>query len=367
MRQKSTILCLIGLALALAPVQGFAGSLINSEVDVDVTSNDTASAREQAMIKGQANALEDLLGRFTTGEQAKNVVSGLDQRQIAGMARGTEVLSEKMASNRYRATLKVSFDADEISKLIGGGNGGSGVAQAAPTGSFLILPSYEEDGNVLLWDEGNPWRNAWKVTGVESSSGDIIVPYGDKADISVLDVKSLSSANYSALLPLIVRYGATDIILLHAKFTQSGQTADTTLEVVKRRINRTQNEVNVLTYRADLQENRDALMARATHDIVESLQHKKNEEAESIKTVFGGEHNSLMLLASVSTLNSWTTLRAKLSTLPMVDKLEPLAISPQQVDLIIHYRGSADSLANAITAQNIRLRQTPTYWVISRD
>ena len=244
------------------------------------------------------------------------------------------------------------------------GTNNAAAVQAAPIGSFLIIPSYEEDGTVLLWDDGNPWRNAWKITGIEAATGDIIVPYGDKADMSVIDVKSLSSANFAALLPMTVRYGVTDIVLLHAKFTQA---SDTTLEVVKRRVNRTQNEVNVLTYRADPQENRDALMARATRDIVDSLEHKKNDASESTKTVYGGDHGTIMLLASISTLNSWTQLRAKLSSLPMIDKLEPLAISPQQVDLLVHYRGAADSLANAITAQNIRLVQNPNYWVISRD
>ena len=357
--------CLLGLLLCPVSSAFAGGSLINSEVEVDVTATDTADARGQAMIKGQSEALADLLGRFTTGEQAQQIIFTMDPKKIASMARGTEVLSEKMSSNRYRATLRVSFDADEISKLIGGGDSSkAAVVQAAPIGSFLIIPSYEEDGTVLLWDDGNPWRNAWKITGIEAPTGDIIVPYGDKADAAILDTKSLSSANYSALLPLVVRYGVTDIILLHAKFTQS---TETTLEVVKRRINRTQNEVNVVTYRADTQENRDALMARATHDIVDALEHKKNEEAETIKAVYGGDHGTIMVLASISTLASWTQLRAKLSTLPMIDKLEPLAISPQQVDVLVHYRGSADSLANAITAQNIRLVKSANYWVISRD
>ena len=340
------------------------GSLINSEVDVDVTAADTATAREEAMIKGQSEGLSDLLGKFTTGEQSQQILFNMDPKKIASLVRGTEVLNEKMSTNRYRAHLKISFDANEISKLIGNGSSNGQSLKPAPIGSFLIIPSYEEDGVVLLWDEGNPWRNVWKSTGLEATAGDIVVPYGDKADTSVVDIKSLSSSTFTSLLPMAVRYGTTDIVFLHAKFIQS---ADTTLEVVRRRINRTQNEVNVLTYRADPQENRDALMARATHDIVDSLEHKKNEETESIKAVFEGDHNSVMMLASISTLSSWTQLRAKLQTLPMIDKLEPLAISPQQVDLLVRYRGPADSLANAITAQNIRLVRNANYWIISRD
>ena len=366
-RSLIALICMLMLAgpVFAGGTAGAAGSVITSDVDVDATGNDAADAREQAMAKSQIDALTDLVSRFTSSDQAQQIVSSLDAKQISAMSRGTEVLSEKISSNRYRASLRVSFDADEISKLIGNnGANNSGASQPTKIGSFLIIPSYEEAGNILLWDEGNPWRNAWKATGLESTTGGIVVPYGDATDASVLDAKNLQSATFSSLLAMTVRYGVTDVILLHAKFSPG---SDAALEVIKRRINRTQNEVNVLTYRADLQETRETLMARATHDIVESLERKKNEEAESLKSVTGGDHHTLMMLVSVSTLNSWTQLRTKLSALPMIDKLETLAISPQQVDLVVHYRGAPDSLANAITGLNIRLVQNKDYWVISRD
>jgi hypothetical protein len=64
---------------------------------------------------------------------------------------------------------------------------------------------------------------------------------------------------------------------------------------------------------------------------------------------------------------SWTELRTRLASLPMIDRLELLAMSPQQVDMIVHYRGSPESLANGIIAQGLRLAQNDQYWVISRD
>jgi len=363
--KNPVIYCVAALWMAFAMPVLAAESLMNTDVEVDVTGSDAADARELALAKGQADALADLLSRFTTGEQAQQIVGDLEPKKIASMARGTEVLSEKISSNRYRASLRISFDATEVSTLLGK-PGGDANAELAPTatGSFLIIPSYEEDGTVLLWDDANPWRNAWKTAGIEARSGDIVVPFGDAADAASIDVKTLPSANYASLLPLTVRYGVTDIVLVQAKLSHDG---GMTLEVVKRRLNRTQNEVNLLTYRADPQETRDTLMARATHDVIDTLEHKKTEETEAVKTIRGGNHGTVMVLASISTLSSWTQLRTKLSTLPMIDKIEPLAISPQQVDLVIHYRGSADSLATAITARNIRLVQNSNYWVISRE
>lgn len=351
------VLCLLG-----APA--WAGeALVNSQVTVDVTGKDAADAREQAMAKAQTDALTDLLGKLTTPEQVRAILVNLEPSQVSAMVRGTEVLDEKISSNRYRADLMVTFDGDAISGLIGG-NGGNTVEQIATIGAFLVIPAYEEDGTNMLWEEGNPWRNAWKSAGLEFNSGDIVVPFGDANDRSVVDAQTVASANYAALLPLTVRYGITDIVILQAKFMHAPEMK---LEVVKRHINRNQNEVNLLTYRADPQETKDVLLSRAAHDIADILEHKKTEQLETVKTVQGGERNTVMMLASVSTLASWTQLRAKLSSLPMIDKLEILALSPQQVDMIVHYRGSPDSLSNAITAQNIRLVKSANYWVVSRD
>jgi len=358
------LFCLIWAGFALPASAGEA--LVNSEASVDVTGKDAADARAQAMVKAESDALANLLNKLTTPEQTQSIIDSMDANKVASIVRGTEVLEEKISSNRYRARIMVTFDGDQISNLIGKGPAGSadtGTDQATVS-SFLVIPGYEEDGEAMLWEDSNPWTPEWRAAGLEVASGDIVVPYGDNADISVVDTKTLASANYASLAPLTIRYGVSDIVVLQAKFTH---TPDMVLNVVKRRINRTSNEVNLLTYRADPQETKELLLARAARDIADSLEHKKTEEAENVKMVHGGERNDLMLLASVTTLHSWTEVRSKLTKLPMIDRLELMAISPQQVDMIVHYRGTADSLANAITAQNLRLVKNEKYWVVSHD
>ncbi len=361
----AALFCMVAANFINIP-QALAGEAsVNSEVEVDVTGKDAADAREQAMAKAQLDGLTDLLSKLTSPEQVHAIVTSLDPQRISAMVRSTEVLDEKITSNRYRATLMLTYDGDQISQLIeNGGVATNGVKPVVEIGSFLIIPGYEEDGVQMLWEEANPWRAACKTVGLEIASGDIIVPFGDARDAAVVDAKLLSAANYATLLPLTVRYGVSDIVIVQAKYTH---TPDPQLEVVKRRINRTQNEVNVLTYRADPQETKETLMTRAARDITSQIEHKKTEEMETTKAVQGGDRNTVMMLASVTTLSSWTELRTKMSSLPMIDRLEVLAISPQQVDLIVHYRGTPESLANALAAQNIRLQQNPNYWVVSRD
>ncbi len=358
---------LLFLCFLLMPLPALAGdALVTSEVSVDVTGKDAVDARMQAMAKGEVEALSELLSKLTPPSQAQEIMASLEARKISTMVAGVEVLDERITANRYRARLIVSFDADEISALVGKVVApGSPAIGTAATGSFLILTPYEEDGQRLLWEKDNPWAARWRQSSLETTTGDIITPYGDAADTGVVSAQSVQSATYAVLSPLTIRYGVTDVVVLDARLTR---TPDISLAVTMRRVSRTRNEINLLTYRGDPQETRDILFARAASDIVTKLHQKKSKDTESQRNVRGGERGKIMVLASIGTLRAWTDIRARLTSMPMVERIELVAMSPQQVDMVLHYRGDTGSLATALEAQKLRLNQSnPSYWVISRD
>lgn len=349
----------------LLPARLWAGeAIINSQIEVDVTGKDAVDAKQIAMEKGAKEALTDLLNKLAPPGQTPDIMANLDTRKIGKLVKGTEVLDEKISGNRYHAQLMLSFDGDELSNLISKADEHPAGSSSAAVNSFLIIPAYQEGTKVILWEDSNPWRNVWKNAGLENTSGDIIVPFGDVRDNNVIDVDNINTSTYTSLIPLTIRYGVTDIVIMQGKLVTQ---PDVVLTVIKRRISRGHNEINMFTYRADPQETREMLLARAARDLISGLQHKKSEEINSNQEIRGGEHNKVMMLANISTLSSWTQLRSKLSSLPMVDRIELLAISAKQVDVIVHYRGTPDSLARAITASNIRLVQNKDYWVVSRD
>lgn len=353
-------------ALFALPAHAQTGeALVASEVSVDYTGKDPADARNQAMLQGEKEALLALLLKLTPSGQAEEIIETLDGKRISAMVKGTEVIDEKIGGNRYRARLRVSFDANEISSVIGRFTESlASGEQVLSVGAFLIIPAFEDETGAMLWEEKNPWREAWKTLALELGSGDVVVPFGDNSDMGIVSRQTLPAATYSSLAPLTSRYGVSDIVILTARYSTKGEMV---LNVTKRRINRTRNEINALTYRADPQETRDMLLMRAARDVAEGLMNKKIEEAAMVAGPTGGERREVMLLASITTLASWTDLRSRLSSLPMIDRLELLAMSPKQVDMIVHYRGSPESLAGAIIAKKLRLNQRPEYWVVSRD
>jgi hypothetical protein len=369
MRSMATIrklfLMLFVLISLAQPSFVWAQALVNSEVNVDISGKDPADARAQAMAKAEADGLVGLLERLGPPGQAKDIMANLDAKKIATMVKGTQIVDEKITANRYRARLLVSFDGGEISKLISNVNTPDVVTNAPATvGSFLVIPALEINNQKLLWEEGNLWKKIWNDVALEVTAGDVLVPFGDTTDAVSLSYEGMLTANYQSLSSFALRYGVSDIVLLQGRYTAR---PDMVLTVTKRRIGRQDSSVSVRTYRADPQETRDILFARAARDIIAELQEKKTDESNNTASVRGGDRQKVMMLASISTMRSWTELRKKLTSLPMVDRVDTLAGSARQVDIMVYYRGSEESFTNAIVRKSIRLKKEEQYWVISND
>ena len=350
----------------LFPLQVFAEeAIVNSQVEVDVVGKDPADAKAQAMAKGEVDALTDLLNKLAPSGMTPDIIATMDARKISNMVKNNEVLDEKITGNRYHANLMISFDGNELSALITKASTKISEEKSATVSAFLIIPVYQlADGKPVLWGDENPWFDVWKNVGLEVTSGDVIVPYGDAKDGNTVGIQNYETATFASLVPMTIRYGVSDIVILSANLTAK---PDLMVTVTKRRIARGRNELSVLTYRADPQETRDLLLARAARDTIYGLQHKKSEELSTIQNVRGGERHEVMMLASISTLDTWTALREKISALPMVDKIDVLAISARQVDMVLHYRGSEESMTRAIEAQKIKLLKNKDYWVVSHE
>ncbi len=358
-------LLLFSVCLLLTPPLYAGEAIVNSEVNVDITSKDPSGARTQAMAKAEVDGLVALLERLGPPGQAKDIMSTLDSKKITAMVKGTQVVDERISGNRYRAKLIVSFDGDEISKIMSGVSAPDAKElMPASVGSFLVIPGLEIGNQKLLWEGSNIWKAVWDEVALEVTTGDVLVPYGDQTDAAALAYGDMMTADFQTLSTFAVRYGVSDVVLLQATYVFR---PDMMLTVVKRRVGRQDSNVNVLTYRADPQETRELLFARAARDIISELQEKKVDETATKAAVRGGDRKRLVMLASISTMSSWTELRKKLTALPMVDKVDTLAVSARQVDIAVHYRGSEESFTNALSSKSIRFKKNPDYWVISND
>lgn len=365
-QNQRPFLLIAALFLWLAAPAHAQDALLTSDVSMDVTGLDATDAKTQALKKAEREGLDQLLERLQPTQKAA-ILARLDDAIISAMVKGVEVLDEKIAGPRYRAQLRVSYNALAVDTLLDkkvGAEGAPAPEANITSTSILVIPVYEEDGTTVLWEPTNPWRDAWKRTAMGWSGGDILVPYGDAADMEAITTEAVQTANLQALMHFFTRYGVGEVVVMKTVFRKGENSG---LDVVHRHIGKNRSDVYVQDYRGDPQEELSSLMGRASQDLIEQISRQRQDLLAKQAAAAREEDGRLTLLVPLNTLDSWTKVRTTLLKLPSVTKLDITAISPQQVDVLLRFRGPQTSLANDITGVGLRVVQENGYWIVSKD
>ena len=147
----------------------------SATVKVDATADSVAAARELARIDGQRRALGLVVDRLS-GSSDNTKLAKLDDKTITDMVESFEVANERMSPVRYIADYTFHFRSSKLRRLVrvaeappaeGGGkpavSEGSTKPAVPESGSkpTVVLPVYKDSTRTALWDDPNPWREAW--------------------------------------------------------------------------------------------------------------------------------------------------------------------------------------------------------------
>lgn len=187
-------------------------------VDVDVTSTDAATAKNQALMDVQVKAFLELAGRLGTPELAAELQKKLKPQDIAPFLRSLSIEQETSAPGRYIGRFTVRFLPEKTQEFFAGYGIRVPASQADP---ILVLPIFRgPDGN-KLWED-NPWRQAWIDLKGEQGIVPIIVPLGDLEDTQSISADDALKGDAVRLEALRKRYGAPSLLLVQAQAAEGG-------------------------------------------------------------------------------------------------------------------------------------------------
>lgn len=380
MRRLIAVSCLV---LVMLPRFAVAESISYTIQDVKVSASaaDATTARVTAMTQAESEAFKRLLAQLLTPEEAAARAATAQEYQISRMVRGYEVKDEKVGSTSYAATLNVAFDQKQVEAFLRPPAIGSGAAVAgqppvagtltppAPVAAsqpvmranVLVLPVWTAEGKSLLWEEGNLWRNAWNKA-ERTDTQFIRLPVGDQSDSMVMDAAQAKQAPYASFSPIAERYQAATVVVADA--SPSVVSGVNILAVQLRSLGmQGQTSALDLKYEQTPEESPEQLMQRAAQDVIKRImQEGQVQTLEQVEAQ--APHNKLTVLSRINKLNDWVMLRKRLTELPAVEQVELSAISSQQADMVIHFRGSPTQLENAMAAQGLKVSKAYNYWVV---
>ncbi len=318
-------------------------------IQVDVTADNAAQAREQALLDGQKRALMVVMERITPSYIADQL-SELVPDDIINMVQDMSVLNEKTSSVRYMATLEVRFNPDAVRELLRQ----NGLPYVRTSGKpLLILPLYKrsQSSPPVLWDEDNAWLRAWTTRKTESYMMPLLVPLGDQTDASVLSADGVVKGDLASASELAKRYDAEGILIVEmtrkgTAFAVKGMAMDET----------TASEIPNFSFTVPMAKNTRHTLALAVKKTVEHLESVWKRE----QMVQFNDAASIVVMVPVADLKQWETVKSRLSRIPQISSYKLQAARAGVLQLTVFFAEGLDRLQKEMQKRMLVLSVLPS-------
>ncbi len=363
-RQSRRFLRLVGflilLWLPLIPVVGDARAVgadpyTIAGIRVDQTDTTAAAARERALASAHREAFSRLVARLVVRSDQTRLPL-LPIPQIISMVHNFAITDEKTSGVRYLATITFRFRSGLVRDYFRS----HGVRFADTLSKpVLILPVYETAGALFLWDQPNPWFEAWKTLPDNPGLMPLIIPDGDYLDIRSLTAEQALAGDRKRLAAIGERYGASSVISIHARHHFKPVTFQQTLEVAMRWYGDLHDGRSASLSHAladtDVSQTAITVGARTTRDWIE----KDWKQANLFQFEQSG---TLIVRVPLRQLQDWIDIRSRLTAVTLLQKLRLLSVSRQEAIVMLDHYSSGPKLRLAAAQQDLVLEPGVPYW-----
>ncbi|HXC29093.1 MAG TPA: DUF2066 domain-containing protein [Stellaceae bacterium] len=332
-------------------------------VTVDATSDSVAKARDMARLDGARRALAMVVQNLAGGADKAKPLKVSDN-DITDMVASFEVANEKMTAVRYTADYTYHFKPADVAKAmqtagVAINNGNTSVASGGKP--IVILPVLQDGTTALLWDDPNPWRDAWERRTPSTSGVALVVPLGDVSDLAAIDADKARMGDATALAAIAKKEGTDDVLVLVA-VKRSGDKPG--IDVTVRRYHLGQFvDVHFDSVDAKQGEADADLLKRAADTVATDI----DTGWKNAKSDLNGPLATITVVAPITGLDDWIQLRDLLSAAPAVRKIDVKSLSRQEATLDIQYVGTPDQLKTNLASMKLDLQGGDPVWRLARS
>jgi len=317
-----------------------------TDIQVDERANDEVSAKSSGIAKAQREALKLLLERMTLRADHGRIPAVTDE-VVSQALRDFAVSGEKFGGKRYLATLSVRFNPEQVRDILRA----SGIPFAeVQSRSNLLLPVYQNAGSTVLWDEPNPWFDAWLRRELPSGLVPLTLPLRDLSDISEISADQAVAGEGGRLHSIAEKYSAYGTVVVIAQPSVDPVTNVPTLELTITTF--LPNEVARVasrTVRGTQGEDPDALFEQAAAEVVVELEEAwKRDNLEQ-----PGSQQQIRVVVPVSRLGEWLDVKRKMASVPSVKDMTVARLSVREAEVNVTFLGQPDQLRRALAQKDL--------------
>lgn len=342
-RPRTLWMALIAVLLALPARAEQADVYTVTGVKVEAKGARPEIARAKAVADGEQVALARLLRKLTLAEDHARLPRP-DAEAARNAVRNFSVESENQQADKYTASIAYRFDRDAVRAMLEGAGVPFLETRSPP---LVVLPVWKEEGKATLWDDPNPWREAWMRLEPADTMVDFARPRGDLADLKAISGEEAAAGNRAALDRIADHYKAGLIAV-----------ALGTVEKGQRRIavrlydlaNGRNSAVGVFAAGTDA-----AGLDKAATQIAHAVDAAWKKNAILI------EQNAAVvrIRAPLQGLEHWIKIRQSLQSMPQLRSLTTISMSPGEALIELRFAGTLAELRRQLDQRGMTVTVEP--------
>jgi hypothetical protein len=328
-------------------------------VPVDATAANANAARDAARTDGERRAYKILLDRLTLAADRDKLPPANDAL-LNDLVSGFEVAKERVSGVRYLADYTFHFRADAVRRLLRQASVPYAETRSKPV---VVLAVLQGDGGVTLWEDPNPWRDAWGKRLPRTGLVPLIVPYGDLEDVQAIDAEAATRGDTDRLQAIAQRYNGADVLLSVAKI--AGATDPHTLSVATTRI-------SVASAIAPQSWDKSYTAAAGVSDAdlfgdgVVGTAQQVEDGWKAANVLDFRRPGTMAVRVPLEDLKSWVAIRDRLAGVPAIQRSDLVTLGRGEARLTLHYFGDPEQLRLALAQRDLALTGSDPDWVLAR-
>ncbi len=346
------------LVLVAAPVLAQTKDVYEvRNITVDITADTASKAREQALADGQTRAFQKLLERLTLRIEHGGLPK-LTSDEIAPFVSDFSVEGEKTSAVRYLATLTFRFKNKEVRKLLN--DFGFSFAETVSK-PVLVLPVFQNAGALILWDDPNPWRDAW--AGREKRLGLVptLMPLGDLKDIGAIGAEQAMDGDQQRLNAIAKRYGASDTLVVFGVLRLDAAKGRRVLDVYfTRHGSHLREQTEVVGFTQNKDETVEILLARAARELTYIVEDNWKRD-NILQFERSGEISAVV---PITGLKDWLEVKSRLGNVAVIRSTDMVLMSQTEVRITLHFLGETAQLTLALEQADLKLNNEGGIWIL---
>ncbi len=322
----------------------------SATVKVDATADSAAAARTTARTEGQRRALDEVIQRLT-GSTDLSKLPKLDDQTITNLVDSFEVADEKMSQVRYLADYTFHFRRSRIRQLL---RNADIAFSDTPEKPVVVVPVLQDGDKLMLWDDPNPWRDAWNEAPAASGPTKLSLPLGGVGDLTAIDAEQARSGDAQALSDIAQHNGGdVALVALAAERRQDGRLAGLDISLKRYRLGQP-GDSRTDSVDAHPGESDGDFFKRAVVAAVADIEHGAAPPAD--------KEASLAVTVPIASLGDWVELQRRLAAVPGIRRVDLLSLSRQQAKVQIRYVGSPEALKSSLAQADLDLDGNEPDW-----